>query len=112
MNPILILCAADNEQVAKAIASALVEAGEAACVSIVPGIRSTFRWKGEICDEREFLMLIKSSTERFEEVRRRIRQLHTYELPEVVALPIVAGDPEYLNWLEANSRGGATEGGV
>ena len=104
MSAILILSTADKEELAKGIASALVETGEAACVNIVPGIQSIYRWKGEVCVEGEFLLLIKSTTERFEAVRKKIRQLHSYELPEIIALPINGGDPDYLSWLEANSR--------
>ena len=99
MNPVVVLTTTDSPEVAQQIATALVEAGEAACVSIVPEIRSIYRWEGQVYDERELLLVIKSTAERYEEVRSRIRQLHSYEVPEVIVLPITAGDPNYLRWL-------------
>jgi periplasmic divalent cation tolerance protein len=99
MSEILVLTTADSLDLALRIASALVEQKEAACVNIVPGIRSIYRWEGKVCDDAELLLLIKSSADRFEAVRSRIRQLHTYEVPEVISLPIVAGDQSYLRWL-------------
>jgi periplasmic divalent cation tolerance protein len=99
MKAILVLTTADSPELAQRIATALVEAGEAACVSIVPGIRSIYRWEGKACNEGELLLIIKSVAERYEDVRARIRQLHSYQVPEVIALPIAAGDPAYLSWL-------------
>ncbi len=97
----LVISTTDSIELAQNIAAALVEAGEAACVNVIPGIRSVYRWEGKLCSEVEFLMLIKTSDERFEAVRRRIRQLHTYQLPEIIAVPIVDGDREYLDWLSS-----------
>lgn len=99
MNAILVLTTTDSPELAHRIATALVEAREAACVSIVPGIRSIYRWEGKVCDEAELLLIIKSAAERYEDVRSRIRQLHSYQVPEVIALPITSGDPDYLRWL-------------
>jgi periplasmic divalent cation tolerance protein len=106
MNEMLILNTTGTIELARKIASALVEAGEAACVNIVPGIHSIYSWEGKVCNDEEYLLLIKSSAEKFEAVRSRIRQLHSYEVPEIIALPITAGDPPYLAWLRA-SIGGA-----
>ena len=86
-------------ETASRIARALVEEGAAACVNIVPGIRSIYRWQGKLCDDGELLLVIKTTEARFEEVRLQIRALHTYELPEVIAVPITAGDAQYLGWL-------------
>jgi periplasmic divalent cation tolerance protein len=99
MNPILVFTTTDSPELARRIATALVEAGEAGCVSIIPGIRSIYRWEGKICEEGELLLIIKSIAERFEDVRSRIRQLHTYQVPEVISMPITSGDPDYLRWL-------------
>jgi periplasmic divalent cation tolerance protein len=99
MNELLIVTTADSESLACRIASALVEAGEAACVNIVPGVRSIYKWEGEVCDEGEFLLMIKTTADRWESVRSHIRQLHSYQVPEVIALSITAGDPDYLSWL-------------
>ena len=99
MTPILVLTTTDSEELAQTIARALVESREAACVNIIPAIRSIYRWEGKVCDERELLLVIKSSEERFEAIRTRIRALHTYQVPEIISLPILAGDPDYLRWL-------------
>ena len=102
MSEILIISTTDSLESAQAISIALVESHEAACITIVPGIRSVYRWEGKLCNEGEFLLLIKSCSEKFEAVRRRIRQLHSYQVPEIIALPIVAGDSDYLAWLQSS----------
>jgi periplasmic divalent cation tolerance protein len=99
MNSILIVSTADTLKLAEEIASALVENHEAACVNIVPGIRSVYRWEGKMTEDEEVLLLIKSVKEKFEAIRYRIRSIHTYQIPEVIALPITDGDANYLNWL-------------
>lgn len=99
MNSILIVSTADTLKLAEEIASALVENHEAACVNIVPGIRSVYRWEGKMTEDEEVLLLIKSVQEKFEAIRSRIRNIHTYQTPEVIALPITDGDANYLNWL-------------
>ena len=104
MNEILILNTTDTPDLAQKIARALVEAHEAACVNIVPGIRSIYSWQGKVCDEGETLLLIKSCADKFEAVRATIRRLHTYEVPEIVAVPITSGDPDYIAWMESSLR--------
>jgi periplasmic divalent cation tolerance protein len=101
-NPIVVLSTTDTLELAEKIATALIDAHEAACVNIVPGIRSIYRWEGKVCNEGEYLLLVKSSAEKFEAIQRRIRHLHSYQVPEIIALPISEGDPEYLKWLEAS----------
>lgn len=96
---VMVISATDSMELARRIASALVEAHEAACVNIVPGVVSIYKWQGESCESQEWLMLIKSSADRFEAVRSRIRSMHSYQVPEVVALPIAAGDADYLRWM-------------
>ena len=71
----------------------------AACVNIIHGVCSVYRWKGDVTREEEQLLLIKTSERLLPEVRSTIRELHTYELPEFVALPIRDGDPDYLRWI-------------
>lgn len=105
MAEILVLTTTDTLDLARRIAASLVEAGEAACVNIVPGVRSIYRWKGEVCDDAEFLLLIKSTADRFESLRSRIRSLHTYQVPEVVSLALTGGDADYLAWLRDQVRG-------
>jgi periplasmic divalent cation tolerance protein len=99
MGEILILSSTGSLELAHKIASALVAAGCAACVNIVPGVRSIYRWEGRICDESEVLLLIKSTSEQFEPVRSEIRRLHDYQIPEVIAVPIELADGDYLAWM-------------
>jgi len=101
MSEILILTTTDTPASARRIASALVQAHEAACVNIIAGIRSVYHWEGKECDEEECLLLIKSSSEKFEAVRDRILHLHPYQVPEIISLAIHEGDPAYLKWLRA-----------
>jgi periplasmic divalent cation tolerance protein len=103
MNEILVLSTADSPELSVRIAKAVVEAGEAACVNILPGVRSIYRWEGKICDDQEILLLIKSTASRFEALRAHIRQLHSYQIPEIIAVPIQAGDSDYLRWLAAQT---------
>jgi periplasmic divalent cation tolerance protein len=102
MNNIIVLSTTDTPESAEKIASALVDAHEAACVNIVPGVRSIYRWEGKTRNESECLLLIKSSAGKFAAIQKRIRLMHTYQIPEIIALPITAGDPEYLKWLHAS----------
>jgi periplasmic divalent cation tolerance protein len=109
MNEIVILSTVDSVELGRKIAGALVDAGLAACVNIIPGVRSVYRWQGKICDEEELLLLIKTTAARFEEVRRLIRSLHTYQVPEVISLPVGAADRDYISWLceQVGGSGGA-----
>jgi periplasmic divalent cation tolerance protein len=102
MSEILVLSTTDTPELAKKIASALVENREAACVNVIPGIRSTYRWEGVICEESECLLLIKSRVEKFEAIQARIKSLHSYAVPEIIALPISTGNAAYLRWLAAS----------
>jgi len=104
MDEILIISTVDTMDLAGKIAHAIVNEGKAACVNIVPGIRSIYRWEGETCDDQELLLLIKTSGIMFDQARECIRRLHTYDTPEIIAVPIKAGDPHYLKWLHAQIR--------
>jgi len=99
MNEIIIFCTVDSRELGDQIAVALVEAREAACVNIVSGVRSVYRWEGKLCRDSELLLIIKSVAEKFEAVRMRLRLMHTYQVPEVIAVPLAAGDADYLKWL-------------
>jgi periplasmic divalent cation tolerance protein len=105
MGAIIVLTTTDSADLAQRIAVALVDSGNAACVNIVPGVRSIYRWDGNICNEGEHLMIIKTTAENFEQVRSIIRSLHGYQLPEILAIPVSGGDPEYLSWLAGNCAG-------
>lgn len=81
----------------------LVAEGLAACVNLVGPIRSIYRWKGELCDDAETLAIVKTTRERFEEMRTRLVALHPYEVAEVIALPVEAGHLPYLSWVAAQT---------
>ena len=99
---IVVLSTCGSEEDAERLARALVEQHLAACVNIVPGMKSYYRWKGNLESSAEWLMLIKSSRERWDALRAALEKAHSYEVPEVIALPIVDGSPNYLNWIGAN----------
>ena len=96
---LLVLTTAGSESEARKIAHALVERRLAACVNIVPRIQSVYRWEGKVEEAEEYLLLIKTVKLREEQVRAAIRELHSYELPECIAIPIESGSAEYLKWL-------------
>jgi len=96
---VIVLCTCGNEQDALRIANAIVEARLAACVNVLPGIHSIYRWKGEIEQANEILLLIKTTQQRFPALRDRIKELHSYETPEIIAAPIVDGLADYLGWI-------------
>lgn len=91
-----------NREEADRIADLLVEKRLAACVQILPEIRSVYFWKNEIQRESEILLLAKSTKDRFQDLEREVRAIHSYETPEIVALEITDGSRPYLNWLSDN----------
>ena len=96
----LVLCTAPNRECAERIAEALVAEQLAACVNIIPGIVSIYRWKDNIENDEELLLLIKTSQGTYESLEQRIRALHPYELPEIIAVSIQAGQKDYIKWIE------------
>ena len=94
----LILCTVPDPEVGASIAHRLVDERLAACVNIVPGLRSIYSWRGKVEDGAEALLLIKARTDRFEDVRRRIVELHPYEVAEIVAMPFEDCHEPYLAW--------------
>ena len=99
-NELLVLVTATDEDEARRIANALVEERLAACVNIVAAIESTYRWEGRVTTDREALLIIKTTDERYPELEQRVKQLHSYSTPEVIAIKIERGSPEYLAWLK------------
>ena len=89
-----------TEQEAEKLARMLVEARLAACVNIVPGVRSVYRWQGAVETAAEWLLIVKSSRRHFGELCVALEKAHSYEVPEVLAVPVVDGGPRYLAWLE------------
>src|SRR5260221_8769018 len=102
---VIVLVTASTEKEAMSIAQALVEREEAACVNIVPMIRSVYRWKGRISSENEQLLLIKTTQALLEDVKKTVKELHSYELPEIIALTVDDGDKNALSWIASVVKG-------
>jgi periplasmic divalent cation tolerance protein len=96
---IVVLCSCAGEDEARRISEAIIELHLAACVTIVPNVQSVYRWRGAVERSQEFLLIIKSSRESFERLQAEIVRLHSYEVPEVLALPVVDGAASYLQWM-------------
>jgi periplasmic divalent cation tolerance protein len=98
---IVVFCTCSSPEEAERIARRLVETRIAACASILSPTRSIYRWKGKVEDTAECLLMVKSSRAMFDRVRAEIEKTHSYEVPEILAVPVVDGALNYLNWLEA-----------
>jgi periplasmic divalent cation tolerance protein len=98
-DPIVVLVTCGSEEEALEIARSLVEDHLAACVNLVSPVRSIYRWEGKICDEKEWLLVIKTQKRHFEALGKKVRSLHSYSVPEIIALPIIEGASSYLDWL-------------
>ena len=96
---VVVLSTCGSSEEAGRVARALIEKRLAACVNVLPGVRSVYRWKDVIEDEEEVLLLIKTSRPLMEELRGEIERLHSYEVPEVIALAVVDGSGRYLAWM-------------
>jgi len=101
---VAVLITAPDDEIARRIAEALVEERLAACVNLLPGVRSIYRWQGAVEEASEVLLIAKTHAERVAALAARVRALHPYELPEVVALPVSDGSEAYLRWVVAESR--------
>ena len=104
MSALIVFCTCPDPNSADSLAQALVEHRLAACVSILPGVRSIYRWQGAVESSNEVQMLIKTTSERFEALREAILAQHPYELPELIAVEAVAGLDRYLDWIGASTR--------
>jgi len=96
---IVVLVTCGSEEEALKIARALVEEGLAACANLVSPVRSIYRWEGKICDDREWLLIIKTQLERFTPLEEKVKSLHSYSIPEIISLPILEGSSSYLEWV-------------
>jgi periplasmic divalent cation tolerance protein len=95
----LVLCTCPDQDTAIGIGERLVEERLAACVNLLPGVTSVYRWHGKLQRDNENLLLIKTTGDRFQAISTRLRQLHPYDLPEIIAVPITDGLPDYLSWV-------------
>jgi periplasmic divalent cation tolerance protein len=103
-NFLVVFCTVPNIKIAKKISKTLVEEKLAACSNILPGLKSIYNWQNEIQSDNEYLLIIKTTEEMFEKLEIRIKNIHPYEVPEIIALPIIKGNSEYLNWIKNNVK--------
>ncbi len=99
MKAIVVITTVGTEEQANLIARELVVRRQAACVNIMPGVKSTYRWQGKICSDTEQLLLIKTCRTEFDHVAATIGELHSYELPEILAFDVAHGEKNFLNWV-------------
>jgi len=105
---IIVLITAGSEEEARKIAESLVNGKKAACVNIVPRVDSLFWWEDKLDSARESLLLVKTKASLFPEIVELVKRTHSYEVPEIIALPIIAGSEDYLKWLDIACRYGYT----
>jgi periplasmic divalent cation tolerance protein len=103
---IVILVTTSSIKEADRISKVLVEKRLAACVNIIKDIRSIFFWKGKLSDEKEVLLIAKSKKKNFEKIEKEVKRLHSYEVPEIIGLPILMGSEDYLDWVEKEADKG------
>lgn len=101
---IVVLVTVGSEQEAETIATALLEERLAACVNVTSPVRSLYRWEGRIADDREWQMVIKTQARLFEALAARVRALHSYDVPEIIALPVLAGTTDYVDWIQNETK--------
>ena len=104
MGEIVVFITASDEEEASKIARALVEERLAGCVNIIKDIRSIYSWQGKIEDEKEVFMVVKTQKTLFDSLIKRVKELHSYTVPEIIALPIIQGSEDYLKWLKEATR--------
>jgi periplasmic divalent cation tolerance protein len=104
VSALVVMTTVGTEEEASRLARELVCRRHAACVNLVPGIKSTYRWQGKVCSDTEYLLVIKTLESEYPAVEAAIRELHSYELPEILAFPVARGEAGFLDWL-----GGALE---
>lgn len=100
----IVFCTVPNAEVARKIARAIVGDKLAACCNIIPGLTSIYSWKNEIQEESELLLMIKTKTSVVPELTEKIKKMHPYEVPEIIASEIYEGNREYLNWVNENVK--------
>ena len=100
MDNLIVFITASNDDEAVKIARALVEARLAGCVNIIKDIRSIYRWEGKIEDDAEVLMIAKTQKHLFDSLMQKVKEIHSYTVPEIIAMPIVEGSEDYVKWLK------------
>ncbi|MBB5954166.1 periplasmic divalent cation tolerance protein [Saccharothrix tamanrassetensis] len=103
-NHVVVITTTDSEAAAATLARAVVESGLAACVQVGAPVRSIYRWQGEVRDEPEWQLWIKTAYDRVDALTDFIKADHTYDTPEVLALPVLGGNPDYLAWITEQTR--------
>ena len=105
MTPVIVvLVTVGSEQEAETIATALLEERLAACVNVTSPVRSLYRWEGRIADDQEWQMVIKTQARLFDALAARVRALHSYDVPEIIALPVLAGTTDYVDWIQNETK--------
>ncbi|HWM91424.1 MAG TPA: divalent-cation tolerance protein CutA [Thermoanaerobaculia bacterium] len=102
MRAIVVVTTVGTEEQAYQIARELVARRQAACVNVLPGVRSIYRWKGKICKDGELLLVVKTLEEEFDAVSETIRELHSYELPEILSFNVSQGEENFLAWIRSS----------
>lgn len=102
---VVVLITTGSKEEAERIANALVAEMMAACVNVIPGVTSVYRWEGEVQRAQEWLLVAKSRIEVLNDVIRRVKALHSYDLPEIIALPLAGGSDSYLRWIDNEVHG-------
>ena len=105
-NQVVILVTAGNREEAEVIADVLLEQNRAACVNIVLAVDSHFLWQGKLEAGQEVLLIIKTQASLVDEVTNLVKTIHSYDVPEIIALPIIGGNPEYLAWIDTETETG------
>lgn len=104
-NFVVVLITCKNKEEAEKIAESLVLEKLAACVNIIPAVTSIYFWEDKLCNESESLLIVKTQQKLFKMLEKRVKQLHSYKVPEIISFPITSGSAEYLDWLHEATKG-------
>lgn len=102
---IIVLVTVPDHNVARKISETILAARLAACVNILPGVQSMYWWEGKIADEQEVLLMMKTTEARYDSLSQTIKSVHPYEVPEILAVPILNGLPQYIEWVKREASG-------
>ena len=101
---VVVLVTAPSESTGRDIAAALLDHRLCACVNILPSVTSLYVWEGEVCQDEEVLLLIKTTAREFDALAAMVRENHPYDVPEIIATPVIEGSPDYLAWIEVSTQ--------